>query len=371
MLNREPFQGDLDIDYGKGAGTRPAPETFSLQDDMSDTERHYLADLLDADVLSGHFVRNISRQLGIIDRFRKCGQQGSSRLCPDCMNRFYSRFYCKARLCDRCSRIYGQQVYKKIMELIKPCFAKRKKGWTIALLTLSTSTGKYRGRFPTQDDTKIFNRHVGSFCRLFYGKHAGRFSRTGKVVEDRKRWQGAGTIAVNEFGQDNNNLHAHVLVYGPWIRWEKLLAAWVRITGGDTGCHIEAIRDPGKAARYTAKYVTKAPRFLDFYRAVEFLKATKGTRRIRTGGIFYNQIKFAKREHYPDQCPFCLVDLLYDGIMTIGGSVFGLNLHHVRKHPELYNTEALISRVRDLPGGAIPIGLPQAPPIWQVQTTAS
>lgn len=343
----------------------PPPETFSLDDDMPQVERDYLASLLVEDAMRSISVK-LHNRLTIIERFRKCKQQGQISSCPDCQTRFYTRFYCKARLCDTCSRIYGGRVQKKVMSVVRPYFANRKKGWTLAMLTLSESTAKYRGRFPNQDDTKRFNKSVGDFCRLFYGKFRGRISRTGKVVEDRKRYQGAGTIAVNEFGQENNNLHCHLLIYGPWIPQAKLLTAWMNLTGGDRGCFIEPIRDPKKAAHYVAKYVTKPPRFYDLRRAVEFLNATRGTRRIRTGGIFYNQIKIAKRKHDPDNCPFCISNLRYEGVGLVAGHE-GLNLHHVRKHPDLYETDRLKEIVKLLPGGAIPVGLPQAPPIWQSQ----
>lgn len=347
----------------------PVPETFSLEDDMPQVERDYLAELLKAEAFQTTDLR-LANRLEIIERFRLCRQQGRWSNCPKCNCEFISRFYCKARICDTCARIYGRQVYKKVMELVNPYFANRKKGWTLAMLTLSESTSKYRGRFPDQDDTKRFNRNVAAFCRLFYGKHRGRFSRSGKVVEDRRRFQGAGTIGVNEFGQDNNNLHCHVLLYGPWIPHEKLLNAWVRITGGDRGCFIEPIRNPGKAAHYVAKYVTKPPRFYDLHRAVEYVNATKGTRRIKAGGVFYNRLKFEKVQHDPDRCPFCQVDLLYNGVRTLK-DCNALNLHHVRKNPELYETDRLQKIVRLLPGGATPVGLPSAPPVWQAQPLAS
>lgn len=347
----------------------PVPEMFSLDDDMPQVERDYLAALLKADIFQTTDLR-LANKLDIVERFRLCGSQGRWKYCPKCQLDFYSRFYCKARLCDTCARIYGQQIYKKIIAQVQPYFANRKKGWTIAMLTLSESTAKYRGRLPDQDDTKRFNKNVAAFCRLFYGKHRGRFSRSGKVVEDRKRYLGAGTIAVNEFGQDNNNLHCHLLIYGPWIPHNQLLNAWIKITGGDRGCFIEPIRQPRKAAHYVAKYVTKPPRFFDLKRAVAFLNATKGTRRIKTSGVFYNRIKIAKIAHNPEQCPFCMVELMYNGVRSL--DVYqGLNLHHIRKHPELYETDRLRKIVRLLPGGATPTGLPQAPPVWQSQASVA
>lgn len=256
------------------------------------------------------------------------------------------------------------------MDLIGPCLANRKRGWTVAMLTLSESSGKYRGHYPNQDEYKRFNRNVGAFCRLFYGKFRGRFTKTGKVCENRKQFQGAGTVGVNEFGQDNNNLHCHILLYGPWIAWEKLQRAWVRITGGDTGCFIEPIRNPNKAAHYVAKYITKAPRFLDPDRAVEFVKATKGSRRIRTGGIFYNQIKLSKPDVKRDECPFCFVCLEYKGVRNVAECGFGLNLHHVRKHPDLYDSESLRKIVKELPGGVTPVNLPESPALWPNRSMA-
>lgn len=332
---------------------------------MSQVERSFIADLLLEDLHADiYWDTKLGQQSEIIERFRRCGQQGRVQFCPRCRLKFFSRFYCKYRLCDVCARIYGRQVYRKVMDLIGPCLAKRKKGYTVAMLTLSESSGKYRAHYPNQEEYKRFNRNVGTFCRLFYGKFCGKFSRTGKVIEDRKRFQGAGTVAVNEFGQDNNNLHCHILLYGPWVPWEKLQRAWVRITGGDTGCFIEPIRNPNKAAHYVAKYITKAPRFFDPARAVEYVKAVKGARRIRTTGIFYNQVRLPKVDLGRDECPFCCVYLEYDGIRDLATCSFGLNLHHVRKHPELYEKDPLAKISRELPWGVTPVTLPESPALW-------
>jgi len=336
---------------------------FDLDGDMSKVERSFLADLLTE--VSDHDCRcdykKQDRQRAKHDRFRRCGEQGSRLSCPECAISFYTRFFCKHKLCDRCARIYGGEIRRRIKGLVTPIFAEKKKGWTVALLTLSESSAVYRGRYPNAEEYQAFNRHVSEFCRLFYGKYRGTWTRKGKVREDRKRYQGAGWFAVNEFGQDNTNLHAHVLLYGPWIPHKKLLAAWIKITGGHRGCHIEPIRNPKVAASYVSKYLTKPPRFLDPNTAVKFVLATHRQRRIRTGGIFYNCLARKQEKRPVDLCPFCVQGLRHDGVCDLTESAQGLNLKYVRDNRELFATEELKNLVRFLPGGVMPVGLPECP----------
>ncbi len=329
---------------------------------MSSVERGFLADLLQ-DHYSDHWYdwNKVQRRLVIVQRFRNCGQEGSRRPCPTCLINFYTRYFCKFRLCDQCARIYGKEIQKKIKALVVPIYANKKARWTVAMLTLSESSAKYRGRYPNREEYRQFNRNVSDFCRLFYGKFRGRWTRTGKVSEDRKRYQGAGWFAVNEFGRDNTNLHCHILLYGPWVPYDDLLNAWVRITGGDTGCYIKPIFTPEAAAYYVSKYITKPPRFLDPNTAVKFVLASKSQRRIRSGGIFYNRIKLDKREAQVDTCPFCLDQLLFGGVCHLSETSDGLNLAHVRKHRELYETAEFQEIVDMLPGGTLPVGLPDCP----------
>ena len=335
------------------------PENFSLSDDMLPVERGFLADLID-DRISENWIslKRISQQRIKNARFRRCGLDGSRRVCPKCGIGFYTRHFCKHKLCDTCARIYGLRVREKILKLVNPVFSKRKAGWTVAMLTLSESSQKYRGRYPNREEYRQFNRNVGAFCRLFYGRYRGVWTKTGKIREDRKHYKGAGWFAVNEFGQDNTNLHCHILLYGPWTIHSRLLTSWIRITGGDTGCYIKPLRSPRSAADYVAKYLTKPPRFTDPNTALDYVKASASQRRIRTGGVFYNSLKKI-RGFEPDVCPFCDVRLKFDGICDLTQAGDGLNLSHVRKHRELYDKDEIRSILRELPRGVLPAGLPQ------------
>ena len=338
-------------------------EFFSLDGDMSKVERSFLADLLTevSDDECRFDYKKQDRQREKHNRFRRCGEQGSRFCCPECSINYYTRFFCKHKLCDVCSRIYGGKIRKRIKALITPIFAKKKKGWTVALLTLSESSAQYRGRYPNPDEYKAFNRHVAEFCRLWYGKYQGTWTAKGKIRERRNRYQGAGWFAVNEFGQDNTNLHSHVLLYGPWIPHKKLLASWVKITGGHRGCHIEPVRNPKVASTYVAKYLTKPPRFLDPNTAVKFVEATHRQRRIRSGGVFYNCLKMEKPKRSPDLCPFCVQPLRHEGVIQLSESLDGLNLKYVRDHRELFETDELKKAVQFLPRGVMPISLPFCP----------
>lgn len=333
-------------------------DIFEQDGDMSDIERNCLADKLDDFVLGGTNLNNYQGRLIVNDRFRNCGQQGSRFGCNECKTLFYTRFFCKFKLCDRCARIYGKSLREKMLDLLRPCFSNRKKSWSVKMVTLSTSSNKYGGGYPSRDQYKKFNSDVAAFCRLHYGKYEGYWSRTGKVAQRRKKYLGAGTFAVNEFGQDNNNLHCHILLYGPWIPHEKLLESWIRISGGDRGCHVQPLRNPEIATAYVTKYLTKPPRFLDTDKAVDFIESTRHTRRIRTGGIFYNKLKNVKSND-PLTCPYCGEFLEYSGVFKLGLDKSVVDLRYARKNKDQFLSDRAVENAMSyLPEGATAVNEP-------------
>lgn len=346
----------------------PKQEIFDQPGDLTLDQRREIFNQLNTSFeKSTNNLKKINHQREIYSRFLNCGNQGTGRFCPECNLKFYTRFYCKFKLCDRCARIYGKEIRRKILELITPILANRKKNFTVAMLTLSESSAKYRGRYPNQKEYKNFNKRIGEFCRLFYGKYQGKISRKGNIIEDRKRYKGAGWFAVNEFGTDNNNLHCHILIYGRWIPQKVLKAAWMKISNGDTGCYIEQIKNPKVAARYVSKYITKPPVFNKTQTAIDFIEATRGQRRMRSGGIFYNTIKIDKKTN-PELCPFCLVGLLYDGLVNLAATLDGLNLAYIRKHFKEYELLEIKKALNELPGGVMPYNMPfcqNLKPLWQ------
>lgn len=351
LFNHKHTTTDVSVYYGY----------YSQPNDLTPEKRLELVNYLNESARrSTCDLKKIQKQSEINNRFLNCGQLGTASYCPECNIRFYTKYFCKFKLCDTCARISGKKFKSKILELIRPILSNKKKGWTVAMLTLSESSAKYRGRYPNPDEYKLFNKKVGEFCRLFYGKYRARISKNDKVVENRKIYKGAGWFGVNEFGSDNNNLHCHILLYAPWIPHKILLKNWIRLSGGNTGCHIEPIRSPEIAANYVGKYITKPPVFNQISTAVDFIEATKSQRRIRSGGIFYNALKMAEK-HNPDTCPFCSVYLMYSGIVELTDTTDGLNLSYIRKNRDKFETEAFREVVKFLPGGILPYNLPYCP----------
>jgi hypothetical protein len=193
-------------------------------------------------------------------------------------------------------------------KVLKPFFAKKRRGWCFSLLTLTTQKNRNGDSLPGRADYKRFNRESGAFLKLYYGKYAARFGKTGRVVEIQKnkkrKWRGAGAIAVFELGGGNNNLHLHALVYGPFIPQSRLSESWFKITGDSYIVHIEPIRDPKHAVAHILKYISKPPKRESFRDLAEYSLSIKGSRRFRSVGVFYNAVKRI-RESLRFVCPYC------------------------------------------------------------------
>jgi len=233
-------------------------------------------------------------------------------------------------------------------EVLKPFFSRKRRGWCFSLLTLTTQKNRNSGVLPGRSDYKRFNKESGAFLKLYYGKYAARFGRTGRVVEFRvnkkRKWRGAGAIAVFELGGSNNNLHLHALVYGPFIPQKRLSESWLKITGDSYIVHIEPIRNPEYAIGHILKYISKPPKRESYRDLAEYSISIKGSRRFRCVGVFYNTIKKRIRETLRFVCPYC------EG-----------HLHRIGEWPgtdfELMKLKPLYSLLRDLKNRGSPDSL--------------
>jgi len=96
---------------------------------------------------------------------------------------------------------------------------------------------------------------------------------------------GRGTFTGAEFGEDGQKLHFHVLFYGEWIDQHVISQEWERLTGCDI-VWIRLVKGIKKAVKEVIKYAAKITE-LEPDDIARLHGVIKGSRRIRTRGIFY------------------------------------------------------------------------------------
>lgn len=248
-------------------------------------------------------------------RFANCGTAAIGFTCSDCRTNYGVHVTCKSRICEPCGWRYVKQLEKSIEGQLRRLVAKKRRGYVLALLTLTVTSKRYGDKLPDREGILRLYRETSEFLRLHYGRYQAKRTKTAKLRENRRKDVGAGWIAVLETGSDNNNAHCHALVYGP-IR-HGLRTSWEAITGDSFGVDIREVKPTGeglhRAVRYITKYIAKPPRTDSYGRLADYAVMIKGSRRLRTGGVFYNRFKLPKRKKCDFRCLVCGGKLLPDG----------------------------------------------------------
>lgn len=298
-------------------------------------------DIAERESQSGLY-RQSQRLFKEADRFCKCGTSSIVKECYHDNLKFYQVISCNSRICESCSRRYYASIKVGLNRLFEPLYAKKRRGWGVFMVTISVTKERFGDDLPERSDIKRFYDESSKFFRYFYGKHKCRLTKAGKVVEvntrsykradgkkvkikprmvvsrsgamrpDYRKFRGCGYLATVEVGQNNNNLHCHALVYAPYISQIKLANFWRKITGDSYIVDIRPIKDVKHAVNYVAKYIVKPPGNDSFVEVANYAVMIKGTRRIRTGGIFYNRLKKLELVKLDYCCPFC-GGYLHDG----------------------------------------------------------
>jgi hypothetical protein len=211
-------------------------------------------------------------------------------------HRLFSPIYCDLRFCTRCAPRQFARFMKKYEPILKAVSAHRKAGFRVREITLTTrNTGSL-------ESTQIrkFNKDVNKTLKFLMSGVEG--------------W---GAIWCDEVGFNNTNLHAHILLYGPYIAQSHLAATWKKISGHEVVYITEAHRSGGKALIHMLKYVSKPP--ANDPNQIGLLEVAFHTvHRLHTVGIFYNFAgKDSDHEHSEwEKCPHCGA-----GLTKLPGSV--------------------------------------------------
>jgi len=297
-----------------------------------------------ADLLHGRDVEVMRYEA---DRYENCRKRKGLYRCEHGCAEFSFHRFCHSRICEVCGRIFKQRLSAQLIPVIKGLLENKRRGYTLASLTLTVNKARFNGKMPDRRGIARLHKESAKMLKMFYGKfivkerangklhepaprwiygkvpvtgrrkklHARKpimvKTRKGAFREDYRYWKGAGAIACLEVGKDNNNLHLHAIVYGPIADWFKFKSAWEKITGDSSNFKLQEI-GPNKqvktieaAVGHLLKYITKPPVSESYSQVAEYAIMLRGSRRLKTSGIFYNRIKLVKRLTEEKSCLFC------------------------------------------------------------------
>jgi len=314
MLNVRQFQAEpsawnitlrerFELEGHVRGGLKPLDE-FTEEDRREEEFRGQVADVL------------IEHSLGKrAARFMECHMFGYRLQCEgEKPHMFFSVLSCDLRFCPRCGARMFARLCEKYSPVLSHLKAHPRRGYLLRELTLtSRNTGVL-----TAEQVKKFNKDVKNTLKA--------------LMHGQKGW---GAIWCDEVGFNNQNLHAHVLFYGPYIEQRRLAEVWHEISGHQVVWIKKARTHGRRALLYLLKYVSKPPADdPEFIGRLEV--AFYRCRRVHTLGLFYN---FAPAEAAPEhnhlitdakQCPLCgaklrriignapINDLVRQGIHFIG-----------------------------------------------------
>jgi hypothetical protein len=289
--------------------------------DLTKPERHRVASEMRALVSQPSICdRKAFQFIAESQHYEQCGDQTVVVQCESDFLKCHIPVKCKSRICESCGRHYYQQIVKPLRDVIALILANKRKGYAASMVTLTVTSKRFSGRMPSREDIARIYKESTAFFRLFCGRYRGQFSKKGLVRENRKQWLGAGSISVLEVGAENNNLHIHALCYMPYVHHSVLKRAWSNITGDSFHVDIRAAygRTSRDLAWYILKYITKPPASESYSGIAEYAWMIKGSRRLRSSGMFYNHVrKLTPVDKLRFSCPYCGGRLLSCGFQLI------------------------------------------------------
>jgi hypothetical protein len=224
------------------------------------------------------------------NRYMECSRYAHLYQCKgEKRHDLFSPIYCDLRFCPSCAPRQFARLIEKYEPVLKAVSAQKKVGFQIREITLTTrNTGSL-----TPEQIKKFNLDVKTILK--------------SLMHDVDGW---GAIWCDEVGFNNTNLHAHILLYGPFIPQERLAEVWNEISGHEVVYITKARRSGGRALIHLLKYVSKPP--ANDPNLIGLLEvAFHGTRRVHALGLFYNFVG-EDTDHIHSEwenCPHCGAEL--------------------------------------------------------------
>jgi hypothetical protein len=238
-------------------------------------------------------------------RFRDCGVTGIPVDCMKCRQRYYSRYRCTLRHCERCGSWHFWRLMEKYREAISCLISDQpsQKGRTLAMLTF---TVRSRDQMPDENEP----RRLMKLIRRWFKRMRVDCARWGAIFAVETGHE----LAVKHPGRTAGgwNLHVHALYYGPFLAWESGRELWRDLTGGEgQGFYIRQCagwrEDPGRAVRralvHHFGYIMK-PAAVSPERIAALEVLFSGVRRVHGLGCFY-RLPAGQGTAPSPRCPNC------------------------------------------------------------------
>ena len=218
---------------------------------------------------------------------------------PQTHTKIVQKHTCGLRYCPTCVEMHSARLVSRYTPFIS-----------------QLATGSYRSRlrhiilttpYSLEDDNikERYKEHQKNVLALF-DKLLGKTWRKKQ-----------GFLVGDEFGEEGNKLHSHILHFGKYIKKDDITKAWKEITNDECEINYVVGVDPdeksiAKSIKEILKYCTKFWRedddgnkhMIDPVLVPKLAKVLKGQRRVRTYGLFYGIPKpeIEEKEHL---CPDC------------------------------------------------------------------
>lgn len=238
------------------------------------------------------------------DDFRQCGREFYVDVCTAHVEhepRVVPKT-CHLRVCPDCEHREQARKLARYVPAMHDLVNQDIPGYSLKHLTLTTPFSVLDPDAPEKFD--LAWKWVERAQDLMFFK---ALDAKGKLSKGEKRRQrpnlkahGIGSLITAEFGENGLKLHFHVVFYGPYLDWEKVvIPVWKQVTGGQAEvARIERVDDPEAGIREVTKYATKFT-VLDPELVPALAKVLKGKRRFRTYGVMNG---LPKQEKEPLLC---------------------------------------------------------------------
>ncbi|MBA7690060.1 hypothetical protein ES703_98583 [subsurface metagenome] len=199
--------------------------------------------------------------------------------CDSCGTAIDVPIHCSSKACPVCTRIRRWRIRERIFYALQGLVPQGNCRWRHIVLTVKNGT----------DLGERLDHLVKSFRNI---RHRQLWKRT--------QYGGFYTIEITE-GVDGWHPHLHIVSYGSFIPWRKLLAAWCQVTKDSRHIRVSTIQDGVNIAYYISKYITK----IDTLSSTSTMILDLVCKNRRLFGPFGKAAELMKRYKPPDKFAIC------------------------------------------------------------------